>query len=350
MIQCPKQSWISYYMPVKDETIVQTNHTQNKVAYYNVTETSGAGQRIDNYLVTKLKGVPRSKIYSILRKGEVRVNKGRIKPNYRLQANDVVRVPPLLTTITTADSFAITANQVASFNLNQAIVYEDDNLLIINKPAGLAVHGGSGLKFGLIELLRILRPEDSNLELIHRIDRDTSGCVMLSKNHAMLRAMHALFRDGKIQKKYHTLVKGYVAGDFIVNDPLKKFTLSSGERMVRVNPTEGQAALTEFVLLERYHGASMLQAMPITGRTHQIRVHTAHRGLPIVGDDKYGTKQFNQTMRKTGLKRLFLHARELIFRCPITGQNITVQAPYDQDWISGLANLTKGSVSNDRRN
>lgn len=321
----------------------------NKVAYFSVTENSGAGQRIDNYLAGKLKGVPKSKIYSILRKGEVRVNKGRIKPNYRLQPNDIVRVPPLAIAHTTADSFALTAKQVASFNLPQAIIYEDANLLIINKPAGLAVHGGSGLKFGLIELLRILRPDD-NLELIHRIDRDTSGCIMLSKSSAMLRAMHKLFRDGKIQKNYHTLVKGYVAGDFVVNEPLKKFTLESGERMVRVNQEEGQESLTEFVLLERYTGLSLLQATPITGRTHQIRVHTAHRGLPIVGDEKYGIKLFNQSMRKTGLKRLFLHARQLVFTCPLTEQLIAVQAPYDLNWIAGIDSLNKGKLSHDRRN
>jgi 23S rRNA pseudouridine955/2504/2580 synthase len=335
-------------MTLKAEPIVQNNTTQNKVAYLNVTAEAGAGQRIDNYLVNKLKGVPKSKIYNILRKGEVRVNKGRIKPNYRLQADDIVRVPPLLTTNVNADNFAISADQVASFNLDTSIIFENDNLLIINKPSGLAVHGGSGLKFGLIELLRVLRPQDQNLALIHRIDRDTSGCIMLAKNQAMLRAMHALFREGQVQKNYHTLVKGYVAGDFKVKEPLMKFAVLSGERIVKVHP-EGQPALTEFVLLERYNGASLLQASPVTGRTHQIRVHAAHRGLPIVGDDKYGNKQFNQAMRNLGLKRLFLHARQLVFTCPLTGQVIVAQAPYDQGWVKGLDNLDKGNVNNDGR-
>lgn len=332
-------------MRSKPESIVQNNTTQNKVAYLNVTEEAGAGQRIDNYLVNKLRGVPKSKIYNILRKGEVRVNKGRIKPDYRLQANDIVRVPPLLTTNTNADAHAISANQVASFNLDQAIIYEDKNLLIINKPAGLAVHGGSGLRFGLIELLRVSRPQDANLGLVHRIDRDTSGCIILAKNSAMLRAMHAMFRDGKIQKNYHVLVKGFAAGDFKVNEPLRKFTLSSGERMVKVNQVEGQPSLTEFVLLERYNGATLLQATPVTGRTHQIRVHAAHRGLPVVGDEKYGNKEANLAMRKLGLKRLFLHARQLVFTCPLTNNMIAVQAPYDQNWDTGLINLSKGTES-----
>ena len=331
-------------MSLKPEPIVQNNTTQNKVAYLNVTEEAGAGQRIDNYLVNKLKGVPKSKIYNILRKGEVRVNKGRIKPNYRLQANDIVRVPPLLTTNVNADNFAISSDQLAHFNLQQSIIYEDDNLLIINKPAGLAVHGGSGLKFGLIELLRVLRPQDKNLSLVHRIDRDTSGCIILAKTQAMLRAMHALFREGLVQKNYHVLVKGFVAGDFKVNEPLMKFAVLSGERIVKVHP-DGQAALTEFMLLERYNGASLLQASPITGRTHQIRVHAAHRGVPIVGDDKYGNKQFNQAMRNLGLKRLFLHARQLVFTCPLSGQMIVAQAEYDQGWTAGLVNLAKGKVS-----
>lgn len=340
-------SGVFVIMSPKPEPLVQNNTTQNKVAFLNVTAESGAGQRIDNYLVNRLNGVPKSKIYNILRKGEVRVNKGRIKPNYRLQANDIVRVPPLLTTNVNADNYAISAEQVAHFDLAQSIVYEDENLLIINKPAGLAVHGGSGLKFGLIELLRVLRPQDKNLALVHRIDRDTSGCIMLAKNMAMLRAMHALFREGQIQKNYHTLVQGYVAGDFKVKEPLMKFAVLSGERIVKIHP-EGQPALTEFTLLERYNGASLLQATPVTGRTHQIRVHAAHKARPIVGDDKYGNKQFNQAMRNLGLKRLFLHARQLVFTCPLTGKVIAVQAPYDKSWIAGLTNLAKGSPNHDR--
>ena len=313
------------------------------VTFLTVSEENGAGQRIDNYLVKTLKNVPKSKIYSILRRGEVRVNKGRIKPSYKLQADDVVRLPPLTNTQREpgANVRPITDKQVASFNLEAAVVYEDDNLLIINKPAGLAVHGGSGLSFGLIEMLRVMRPEQQNLELIHRIDRDTSGCVMLAKHSKILRCMHQLFRDGQINKIYHTLVKGYAAQSFIVDEPLKKFILSSGERLVRVHP-EGQESLTNFTVLERYNGATLLQASPITGRTHQIRVHAAHRGLPIIGDDKYGNKLYDQAMRKLGLKRLFLHARELSFICPLSGKLIKVQSEYDKDWNNGLSALAKG--------
>ncbi len=310
----------------------------SKVSFISVTDMSGAGQRIDNYLFNKLKGVPKSKIYSILRKGEVRVNKGRIKPSYKLQIDDLIRVPPIVIN-PVVENAAPSAAQVAHFNLDQAILYQDKNLLIINKPAGLAVHGGSGLSFGLIELLRAQHPDAPFLELVHRLDRDTSGCILLAKSPAMLRAMHALFREGKIKKHYHALVKGYVAGDFSVNVALKKFTLQSGERMVRVNAEEGQPALTKFILLERYPSVSLLQAEPVTGRTHQIRVHSAQRGLPIVGDDKYGSKEFNLAQRRLGLKRMFLHARQLEFICPLTGAELCVQAPYDQVWEAGIKQL-----------
>lgn len=320
-----------------------------KVSHMVITAEAGAGQRIDNYLFNKLKGVPKSKIYNILRKGEVRVNRGRVKPTYKLQAEDIIRVPPINLNLTIEEA-PITETQAASFNLDQAVLYEDKNLLIINKPAGLAVHGGSGLRFGLIEILRTTRPQDKHLELVHRLDRDTSGCIMIAKNALMLRGLHAMLRDGgKIKKDYHALVKGYVAGDFKVSEPLKKFTLQSGERRVSVNAVVGQPSLTEFVLLERYNNLSLLLASPITGRTHQIRVHAAHRGLPIVGDDKYGVKEFNQSMRKLELKRMYLHARQLVFTCPLTNAKIAVEAPYDDVWINGINNLSQGKISDEQR-
>lgn len=320
----------------------------NKAYFLTVTEYSGVGQRIDNYLVKELKNVPKSKIYSILRRGEVRVNKGRIKPSYKLQIADIVRVPPLTNVEPEPGTTRITDKQIDSFNLDAAVVYEDSNLLIVNKPSGLAVHGGSGLSFGLIEMLRAMRPNAQHLELIHRIDRDTSGCVMIAKSVAMLRGMHELFRANKINKIYHALVKGYAAENFIVDEPLKKFVLASGERLVRVHP-EGQPSVTGFSLLKRYNGATLIQAAPVTGRTHQIRVHASHRGLPIVGDQKYGNKDYNQITKQLGLKRLFLHARELNFVCPITNTPITIQAEYDEDWTNGLQNLAKGHNANDYR-
>lgn len=309
----------------------------HKVSYLTVTEASGAGQRIDNYLVKTLKNIPKSKIYSILRKGEVRVNKGRIKPSYKLQADDIVRLPPLLQDETTKP--IITDAAIERINIEKAVLYEDDNFLIVNKPSGLAVHGGSGVSFGLIEMLRKIRPQiASSLELIHRIDRDTSGCVMIAKNPAMLRAMHAMFKNKQITKTYHLLVKGYAHDTFTVRDALKKYTLASGERLVSAHP-EGQAAETHFKVLARYNGSTLLQANPVTGRTHQIRVHAAIRNLPIIGDQKYGDKAYNQIVRKLGLKRLFLHAYALDFVCPLTKTKLHIQASYAADWQDGLKEL-----------
>ncbi len=310
----------------------------NQVSFLTVTPNSGEGQRIDNYLVNKLKNIPKSKIYNILRSGEVRVNKGRIKPSYKLQAEDIIRIPPLKISATIKP--IITDAAITRINIEQAVIYEDVNLLIVNKPSGLAVHGGSGVSFGLIEMLRQMRPEQETLELIHRIDRDTSGCVMLAKNPKMLRAMHQLFQDKKIHKIYHTLVKGYANDSFVVNQPLQKYTLSSGERMVSATP-DGMPSETKFTVLQRLNGTTLLQAEPVTGRTHQIRVHAATRGLPIVGDQKYGDKAYNQIVRKLGLKRLFLHALALNFVCPVTGSRIAIQAPYAADWLHGVQALTR---------
>lgn len=307
----------------------------SQVSYLTVTEFSGAGQRIDNYLVNKLKNVPKSKIYSILRKGEVRVNKGRIKPSYKLQLDDIVRVPPI--TQSEIIKPIITDATIKRIDIESAILYEDTNIVVINKPAGLAVHGGSGVSFGLIEMLRQIRPQD-HLELVHRLDRDTSGCVMVAKTPAMLRAMHALFVSKQISKIYHTLVKGFANESFIVREPLLKHVLSSGERMVTAHP-EGQKSETKFSVLKRYDALTLLQAEPVTGRTHQIRVHAATRGLPIIGDQKYGDKAYNQIVRKVGLKRLYLHAYALNFVCPLTNKEFKIQAPYDSEWQQGIDSL-----------
>ena len=313
------------------------NNTNPGVQFITI-DAEQDGQRIDNFLKTQLKGVPKSLIYRILRKGEVRVNKKRIKPEYKLCVGDEIRVPP----VRVAEENELPSSKLGSVQaLAHQIIYEDDAIIVLNKPSGLAVHGGSGLSFGLIEMLRAMRPDTEHLELIHRIDRDTSGCVMIAKSVTMLRGMHELFRTNKITKVYHALVKGYAAEKFIVDEPLKKFVLASGERLVRVHP-EGQPSRTIFSVLSRYNGATLLQAAPVTGRTHQIRVHAAQRGLPIVGDQKYGNKDYNQTSKQLGLKRLFLHARELKFICPINNTLIKVQAEYDQDWNNGLQILAKG--------
>lgn len=305
--------------------------SNTKVAYLTIAEAN-AGQRIDNYLVKKLNNVPKSKIYSILRKGEVRVNKGRIKPSYKLQADDIVRLPPLVQD--TKPVPVISQPAIERINIEQAILYEDENMLIINKPTGLAVHGGSGVSFGLIELLRTTRA-DFSLELVHRLDRDTSGCVLVAKNPPMLRAMHKLFASRQINKIYHTIVKGFARSQFSVKEPLKKSTLSSGERMVSIHP-EGDSAHTDFAMLKRLNGATLLEAKPITGRTHQIRVHAASSGLPIIGDTKYGDKAYNKVMAKVGVERLFLHAHTIDFICPLSGKPIKITAELDDAWLVAM--------------
>ena len=317
----------------------------NKVRYLQVS-LADAGQRIDNFLRTRLKGIPKSLIYKILRTGEVRVNKGRIKPSYKILANDQIRLPP----IKSNDNNNYNANSTSTTDLAifkclmTNIVYEDDNLLILNKPSGLAVHGGSGVANGLIEILRKYSDSKGQLELIHRIDRDTSGCIMLAKNKKILRAMHSLLREGKIIKTYYALVKGYVSGNFNVNAPLLRYHLQSGERMVKVH-AEGQPSKTSFLVLKHYPGATLLKVVPKTGRTHQIRVHAKYQGFPLAGDLKYGHKEFNQRMKQQGLKRLFLHAMQLKFKCPVTHRIIDVSAPLGAKIENFLANLTTKDTS-----
>lgn len=284
-----------------------------------------AGQRIDNFLITQLKGVPKTHIYRILRKGEVRVNKGRIKPDYRLQEGDVVRVPPVRTgeAPAPAQPGARVLDVIAA-----SIIYEDDALLILNKPAGIAVHGGSGVSYGVIEALRALRPEAPFLELGHRLDRDTSGCLVLAKKRSALRAFQALLRSSGMDKQYLALAQGrWGGGTRRVSAPLRKNVLSSGERMVRVDP-EGKPALSIFEPVTRFADATLMRVTLVTGRTHQVRVHAAHAGHPLAGDDKYGDPVFNRHMAGRGLKRLFLHASALQFTLPMERpRDIAVSAP-----------------------
>jgi len=295
-----------------------------------------AGQRIDNFLRTQLKGVPKTLIYRILRKGEVRVNKGRIKPEYKLQAGDVVRIPPLR--LSEPDEPAPVAIGMLE-RLNAAILYEDKTLIVLNKPAGIAVHGGSGLSFGVIEALRQLRPENTELELVHRLDRDTSGLLMVAKRRSMLRHLHQALRTDGVDKRYLALVRGHwESGKKQVSAPLLKNTLRSGERMVDVNP-EGKEALTLFRVLRRFGDfATLVEASPVTGRTHQIRVHARHAGHAIAGDNKYGDDDFSQAIRELGGKRLFLHAYSL--KVPLLeGGTLTLEAPTDEMWTHTLEKL-----------
>ncbi|ALZ85601.1 MULTISPECIES: 23S rRNA pseudouridine(955/2504/2580) synthase RluC [Pseudomonas] len=295
-----------------------------------------AGQRIDNFLRTQLKGAPKTLIYRILRKGEVRVNKGRIKPDYRLQAGDQIRVPPLR--LSEPDEPAPLARGLLE-RLEDSIVHEDKALIVINKPAGIAVHGGSGLSGGVIEVFRQLRPDARDIELVHRLDRDTSGLLMIAKKRSMLRFLHEQLRGDGVDKRYHALVRGHwPAAKKKINAPLLKNTLRSGERMVEVND-EGKEALTEFRVLRRYgEFATLVEARPVTGRTHQIRVHARHAGHAIAGDPKYGDEAFSQEIRDLGGKRLFLHSASLVIPLPEGGQ-LRLEAPVDSTWSQTLERL-----------
>ena len=296
----------------------------SKVRFIEISAEQ-AGQRIDNYLITLLKGVPKSKIYRILRKGEVRVNKGRIKQTYRLKEGDVVRVPPVRMEEKPA---LIRPPDQQIERIEGSILFEDKGLLIINKPAGLAVHGGSGLSFGVIELLRASRPTAPYLELVHRLDRDTSGCLLIAKKRSYLRHLHEQMRsDRQIRKHYRAMLCGHWdKGKHHENAPLLKLTHSSGERMVRVDE-KGKASHTLFKGITLHKTASYMEIELFTGRTHQIRVHAAHCGHPVAGDDKYGDKECNRRLRELGLKRLFLHAYRLEFQHPGTEQDMDIIAP-----------------------
>lgn len=291
-----------------------------EVAYLNVDEST-AGQRIDNFLLKLAKGVPKSHIYRILRSGEVRINKGRVDPTYRLQLDDVVRIPPLRI----ASKHTHAAVPLMLFS----ILHEDNDLLIIDKPAGIAVHGGSGVSHGVIEQLRRMRPEAKFLELVHRLDRETSGILMLAKKRSALLALHEQLRRGEMDKRYLACVRGeWQALRQHLKFPLFKYHTAAGERRVRVQ-ADGQPAHTIVTRLQTMPGFSLLEAQLKTGRTHQIRVHLAHSGFPIVGDDKYGEFSFNRELAKKGfnnpvLRRMFLHAHRLTFLHPSLGTVMTI--------------------------
>ncbi len=295
-----------------------------RTRYLTIDENT-SGQRLDNFLMRELKGVPRPRLYRALRKGEVRVNKGRVRADYRLAAGDMVRIPPLHTA---APSSPATVSYQRLEKLSKRIVYEDDNLLVVNKPSGLAVHGGSGLSFGLIECLRQMRPDSSYLELVHRLDRDTSGLILIAKRAGILRELHRQFREKHIDKRYLALVAGkWPRTTRVVDAPLQKNVLRSGERVVRVSQ-EGKRAITEFSIVERLQGASLLEVRPITGRTHQIRVHAQHAGFPLLGDDKYNNQRSDDFARQIGLGRLFLHAVSLRFSLEEAGE-LSLRVPVD---------------------
>ncbi len=289
------------------------------VSHTRVDEGS-AGQRIDNFLVRVCKGVPKSHIYRILRSGEVRVNSRRVDQTYRLLEGDEVRIPP----IRLAEKEAVAPVPMGKpFD----IVFEDEALLVLDKPAGLAVHGGSGVSFGVIEQLRRQRPEAKFLELVHRLDRETSGLLIVAKKRSALTVLHDMMRDGKVQKRYLTMVAGRWLNPLQhIKQPLLKYLIDNGERRVSVN-REGKPAHSIVRLVKRWRDFSLVEVELKTGRTHQIRVHLSHAGFPLCGDDKYGDFALNKQLEKAGLKRMFLHAAKLAFRHPLTDQAIELFAP-----------------------
>ncbi|MHB8533975.1 MAG: RluA family pseudouridine synthase [Sulfuricaulis sp.] len=310
------------------------------VRYLEIDE-SRVGQRLDNFLIATLKGVPKSHIYRILRKGEVRINRGRTRPDYRLEAGDVVRIPPLrLSSARDIDP----QQAAAGFAwLLPRILYEDDDLLVVNKPAGLAVHGGTGVGVGLIEALRGLRPEAPFLELAHRLDRDTTGCLLLAKTRPAMLALHRMLRFGEMEKTYVALVAGaWRGGAREVSAALEKNRPRSGQHQVEVTE-DGKEATSLFTPLRRFGFATLMEVRLLTGRTHQARVHAAHLGHPIAGDEKYGDREFNRRLQGLGLKRLFLHAQRLRFTHPVSACKMDLEAPVPAELSTLLERLTHES-------
>ncbi|HXT04996.1 MAG TPA: RluA family pseudouridine synthase [Casimicrobiaceae bacterium] len=311
--------------------------SKDSVSWLTVDENA-TGQRIDNFLLRILKGVPKSHVYRILRSGEVRVNKGRVGPDVRLAPGDVIRVPPVRT--------AAPPRAPIARSFKPGILFEDDWLIGIDKPAGLAVHGGSGIALGLIEQLRAARPDARFLELAHRLDRETSGVLLVAKKRAALTGLHAQLRDGEIDKRYLALVRGpWKDAMRVVDVPLHRFSTREGERRVRAEPS-GRASMTIFRLERawpaRVPPVALLEAELKTGRTHQIRVHLAHLGHALAGDDKYGDFAWNRELAREGLKRMFLHARELTFAHPASGDPIVVASPLPEAlsrFLTGLGRM-----------
>ena len=317
--------------------------SKDLVNHLNITEAD-AGQRLDNYLIKILKVVPKVHIQSIIRAGEVRLNKKRCKPTDRLAEGDMLRIPP----IRIAEKQRPSESSAAPAREFE-VVYEDDAMLVINKPAGVAVHGGSGISFGVIEQIRRARPEARYLELVHRLDKDTSGLLMIAKKRSALVKLHEAIRNDHPKKIYLALGVGRLARDKIhVKLPLFKYTGAQGEKMVRVSE-EGQSAHTILRVLNRFSGGLLYQAglsdltyieaTLKTGRTHQIRVHMQSQGCPIAGDERYGDYQANKRLQKIGLKRMFLHAAELHLNHPLTGEPLKLAAPLPPELAQLLSTL-----------
>ncbi len=312
--------------------------SKEQVSFVDIDE-SAEMQRIDNFLFHLLKGVPKSHVYRILRGGEVRVNKKRVDQTYRLRLGDRLRIPP----IRIAEKHEVASPYIPAAEF--PVIYEDEALLAINKPAGTAVHGGSGVSFGVIEQLRQARPQAKFLELVHRLDRETSGVLLLAKKRSALTAMHEIMREGNSDKRYLTLVLGQWKNTRQhVKLPLHKFDTAQGEKRVMVREG-GQASHTIFALHKGWVEFSLLEAQLKTGRTHQIRVHLSHLGFPIAGDDKYGDFTRNKLLIRQGLKRMFLHAYSIAFAHPLTGEALRLVAPLPGELQSFVDRLDEGALS-----
>ena len=317
-----------------DRRMDGANRQPRTAAHEVIVDESASGQRIDNFLITYLKGVPRTRIYRLLRRGEVRVNRGRVRQHYRLAVGDVIRIPPVRAGEVRP---AKTPSEARRRDIDRAILHEDDRLIVLNKPAGWAVHGGSGLDFGVIECLRAARPHAREMELVHRLDRDTSGCLLIAKRRSVLLSLHEALRTERVRKRYLALVEG----DFgqrrrRCDAPLLREQRASGERIVRVR-ADGKRSVTDFVPIETGNVASLVMAQPRTGRTHQIRVHAAELHSPLAGDEKYGDRAFNRLMRSHGLRRLFLHALSIALPC--ANEWIEFEAPLGPELAAVLASL-----------
>lgn len=313
---------------------------QNSSAVRHVRITAAEhGQRVDNFLLKTLKGVPRSHVYRLLRTGQVRINGGRVRAQTRLQAGDEVRLPPWRGP---APSEPAAAPDALRERIAAALIHEDDDYLVLNKPSGIAVHGGSGVSFGLIEVLRQLRPQSAAWELAHRIDRQTSGCLLIAKHRQALNVFHGQLREGRVEKQYLALLAGRWRGNAVeVDRALVKNRLRGGERRVELagDDERGQAARSRFVPQRVWAQASLVRVAIATGRTHQIRVHAASLGLPVAGDDKYGERAANQRLRALGLRRLFLHAHRLAFERPGSSGRLDVQAALPAELQAVIAQL-----------
>ncbi|MFV1992495.1 MAG: RluA family pseudouridine synthase [Acidiferrobacterales bacterium] len=279
-----------------------------KVSWFDISEDND-GQRLDNFLVSRLKGVPKSRIYRLVRKGEVRVNKGRKRPEYRLKTGDIVRIPPI-----SRPEQVIQHRDKADLDwLDDRVLYEDKQIIALDKPSGMAVHGGSGISLGLIEAMRSLRGQNRFLELVHRLDRDTSGCILLAKRRSALVALHAQLQAHKVDKRYLALIKGnWQGGTKKVSANLERLSGPNGERMVRVSEA-GKSAISFIKPVQQFSGYTLVEIQLKTGRTHQARVHCAHLSQPIAGDERYGDPETNKKLKGIGLKRLFLHAASIEF-------------------------------------